>query len=261
MELKKTGSSGSRHTFRIRKSLLSDSVRIKYLNTRLLKKSGRNSRGVITIRHRGGGNKKIFRLLALGAENFRGIVLSIEYDPYRSSFISCVFDLERKIFLYVLTIHNVFPGSIIECGGNVDPKLGNRVQLSSLPSGSIISNVSKSFSTAGVFARSAGTSCQLIQKGSRFSQVRIPSGKIVSLNSSAYANVGVISNPLHRLEVIGKAGLNRHRGFRPGVRGVAMNPVDHPHGGGEGKTSGGRPSVTPWGKPTKGKPTRKNVKV
>lgn len=261
MQLKKKKNFSSRHKYLIDKSLLSTHIRIKYLEKRLKTRSGRNDSGRITVRRRGGGHKKLFRVINFGSNRFRGVVLSTEYDPYRNSFVSLVFEQATKEFFYVLSVTDVCPGCIIECGEGVDFRLGNRVQLKSLPIGSIIANVSGDAFRPGVYARSAGTYCQLIQKGPLFSQLRIPSGKIISLSSLAYATIGEISNSVSRLEVLGQAGSNRHKGCRPKVRGVAMNPVDHPHGGGEGKTSGGRPSVTPWGRPTKGQPTRKKRNV
>src|SRR5690606_14236102 len=167
--------------------------------------------------------------------------------------IARVFDLEKKSYIYIIATKNLYPGSKIQMGSNVsDIRIGNRLPISNIPAGSIISLVG--FKKA-IFARAAGTSCQLLQKGSLFSKIRIPSGTIKYIKTDAFATIGMISNENHNLQIIGKAGKNRLKGLRPKVRGVAMNPVDHPHGGG-----GGKPSVTPWGKPTKGQPTKKSKK-
>jgi large subunit ribosomal protein L2 len=248
---------GTRHQIVPDKSLLAKDLRVKSLLERVQKHSGRNSFGHISIRHKGGGLRRIYRSILLGSEKLRAIVLGISYDPNRTSYISKVFDLEKQKFNYILSNANLYPGSLIEYGPNVDLRLGNRKPISGIPTGSILSIVASKLNSKGIYARAAGTSCQLIQKGLETSKMRLPSGKVIEISSQAYATIGSIGNATHKLEVIGKAGRSRLKGIRPSVRGVAMNPVDHPHGGGQGKTKGGRPSVTPWARPTKGKPTKK----
>lgn len=241
---------GMRHQVNSDKTLLYSQPLIKTLIKREKNKGGRNNKGVICIRHRGGGARKLLRTITWQKLGVNGIVVGIEYDPNRSGLIARVFDLKSKQFFYVLASKNLFPGTKIQIGHNVtEIKIGNRLPISNIPAGSIISLIG--FNKA-LYARAAGTSCQLLQKGQVLSKIRVPSGQIKFIKSNAFATIGMISNENHNLQVIGKAGKNRLQGMRPSVRGVAMNPVDHPHGGG-----GGKPSVTPWGKPTKGKPTKK----
>jgi len=247
---KKPTSPGIRHQLTINKRELYKNKLIKSLSIRKIKTNGRNNNGCITIRHRGGGTKKLIRKLSENLLN-NSIVVGIEYDPNRTAFLARIFNLNTKMFGYVIATKNMYPGTLLQFkeNENVDIKIGNRTRLMNLTSGLFINNIlinNKRISTA------AGTACQLIQKGPLFSKIKLPSGKIKNINSNAIATIGVISNEDNNLKVIGKAGKNRLKGKRPAVRGVAMNPVDHPHGG-----AGGKPSVTPWGKPTKGKPTKK----
>jgi len=181
------------------------------------------------------------------------------YDSKRSAFISLNFDLDRKTFFRTITTNFVFTGARVVCDSNpIDLFLGSRTILDNIPTGSIVHSLSTKSNTNTIYARSAGSFCQLIQKGSNVCKLRLPSGKIIEVSSGAFATIGSVANFQHNQVILGKAGRNRHKGVRPTVRGVAMNPVDHPHGG---RTNGGRPSVTPWGIPTKGKPTvRKNKK-
>jgi len=181
----------------------------------------------------------------------------IEYDPNRTGFISRIYNYKLKQHFYILAPHNLTRGDYIKSGENVPIRVGNSLSLINIPVGSIIHNISINLSLKGQFARSAGVFGQLIQKNGRFARIKLPSGeqRLVALNNQA--TLGFVSNINHRYIVLGKAGRSRWKNKRPIVRGVAMNPVDHPHGGGEGKTSGGRPSVTPWGKPTKGQSTTK----
>lgn len=251
---------GLRHQIKLKKSLLSKEKALKKKLFRITKTGGRNVNGHISIRHRGGGARKLYREVNW-KEDLKGVVLGIEYDPNRTAFLARVFDLNNKSFDYVISTRHMFPGTLISYGDLADIREGNRLSLEKMPTGSIISMVSRYNKSKPLYARSAGTKCQLLQKGSLWSRIRIPSGKLVQVRSDATVTVGEISNNMNNLQNIGKAGITRLKGRRPRVRGVAMNPIDHPHGGGEGKTSGGRPSVTPWGKPTKGKPTKKkNVK-
>lgn len=252
MHLKKKNAitPGTRHQVLSDKTTLYTNVKPKNLLVRLKKNAGRNNQGKLTLRHRGGGSRKLYRKISWLTTNFEGIVVGIEYDPCRSSLIARVFDLNEKKYIYILANKSLFPGSKINVGRNLfDIRIGNRLPLLKIPAGSVISSVG--LKTA-IYARAAGTSCQLLQKGPLLSKIRVPSGEIKFLSSATFATVGSIANEMHNLQVLGKAGKARLKGLRPKVRGVAMNPVDHPHGG-----AGGRPSVTPWGKPTKGKPTKK----
>ena len=208
--------------------------------------------GLIVSRHKEQGMKKKYRQLDFKrTSNSKGIVCSIEYDPYRSAFIMSIFDTLKKSFYYTLAVDNVKVGNILESGPKSAIRSGNSVPLEKVPAGTAVCNVSFYKNKGGQISRSAGTFC--IVQGhltSNFSCLELPSKEIRLIPSKNYVFVGKISNPLHFLETIGKAGRSRWLGNRPKVRGVAMNPVDHPNGGGEGKKSGfGR---TPWGKPSKG---------
>ena len=239
-----------RHQILSDKTLLYKKKIPKILIKRVPKNSGRNNNGHICIRHRGGGVRKQYRTINWNNSFKEGIVVGIEYDPSRSSLLARIFHLKTKQFSYILANKFLYPGSKISLGSDLtEIRIGNRLPLLKIPAGSIISAVG---SKRAIFARAAGTYCQLLQKGPILSKIRVPSGEIKFLNSTTLASIGSISNEMHNLQIIGKAGKSRLKGLRPKVRGVAMNPVDHPHGG-----AGGRPSVTPWGKPTKGKPTKK----
>lgn len=258
MQLKKLNActNGSRHKIQITKNLLAKKNNlIKSLSCGLSTKGGRNSFGRITVRHKGGKLKNLFRHISLKNEEFSGVVISILYDPKRSAFISLNFDLKKKIFFQTLSTNSVHVGSLINCNQKInDFYLGCRTLLENIPAGSIFNGLNRD-TDKEKYSRSAGTSCQLLQKILGVSTVRLPSGKIISVSSkTSYGTLGVISNTLYNRRCIGKAGINRLRGIRPSVRGIAMNPVDHPHGG---RTNGGVVSVTPWGIPTKGKPTVK----
>jgi large subunit ribosomal protein L2 len=219
--------------------------------------AGRNNQGKITIYQRGGGKKKLFRKINFLRNDLKGIVEKIEYDPNRTAYIARIFDFLKKNHFYILASSNLKRGDYIQSGENSPLKEGNSLPLSQIPIGFIIHNLSIKANFKGQFIRSAGTYGQLIQKNVSYARIKLPSGeqKLVSIKN--YATIGMVSNLNHCYTVLGKAGRSRWKNKRPIVRGVAMNPVDHPHGGGEGKTSGGRPSVTPWGKPTKGQPTKK----
>lgn len=251
LKRKKPKTPGIRHQLLSDKTVLYTNNKLKSLLIRKKKNAGRNLNGHITIRHRGGGHKLVVRQLEWSNNPSVNIVVGVEYDPNRSGLLARIFDINTKTYKYTLANKMLYPGSKINISTKgSDIRIGNRMPLLNIPAGSIISCVSAGMTSVPIFAKSAGTSCQLLQKGPLFCKIRIPSGKIKFVTSSAMATLGSIANEMHNLQKIGKAGANRHRGIRPTVRGVAMNPVDHPHGG-----AGGRPSVTPWGKPTKGKPT------
>lgn len=216
---------------------------------------GKNSKGQITMYHKGGGHKQKYRQIDfLRKTNSISIVISIEYDPNRSSFIAALYDKFLNSYSYILAPKNLKIGDIVKSGDFLDLKLGNNLSLSNIVVGTFVYNISTNQNQKGIIARSAGTSALLIKKTNKYCKLLLSSNKkFVIVSSKSRASIGKVSNINHILETIGKAGRSRWLNKRPIVRGVAMNPVDHPHGGGEGKTSGGRPSVTPWGKPTKGK--------
>lgn len=223
--------------------------------------SGRNNQGRITVRHKGGGVKKLYRHVDFYRINTKGIVEKIEYDPNRTSFIGRLYDYEKGFHSYILASSNLKRGDLIQSGEFAELKEGNSLPLSKIPVGFFIHNISLSRKGKGKLIRSGGTFGQLIQKDEKYVRIKLPSGEQRLILKDNFASIGSISNPNNFCSVLGKAGRSRWCNRRPSVRGVAMNPVDHPHGGGEGKTSGGRPSVTPWGKPTKGQPTSKFKKT
>jgi len=242
-----------RHHINIKKSLLSKTNKLFKQTIKGLKRfSGRSSStGRITVRHIGGGAKRRFREIVFSNDERTSIVVAVMHDPFRNSFVSLNFDLEQKIFFRTLATKGVGPGIVQKCSGeNFELKLGNRTMLKNIPTGSILHSLSSNSHIK--FARSAGLFFQIIQKTQTTCKIRLPSGFIKEISSSEFGTLGVVSNFQHNQISIGKAGRNRWLGIRPTVRGIAMNPVDHPHGG---RTNGGRPSVTPWGIPTKGKPT------
>jgi large subunit ribosomal protein L2 len=220
---------------------------------------GRNNHGRITTRHRGGGHKQHYRIVDFkrDKDGVRGIVERIEYDPNRSAHIALIkyLDGERR---YILAPRNVRAGDEIHSGSEAPIKPGNAMPLRSIPIGTQIHNVELKPGKGGQMARSAGTSVQLVARDGHYATVLLRSGEMRKIHSRCRATIGQVANMEHNLEKLGKAGAKRWRGVRPTVRGVAMNPVDHPHGGGEGRTSGGRHPVTPWGQSTKGKRTRSN---
>ena len=245
--------SGVRHYINIKKNLLSKTNNLfKQTITGFKRFRGRSSiTGRITVRHMGGGSKKKFRQINLSDAPSNSIVTAVMHDPLRSSFISLNFDLENQTFFRILATNSVGPGIVQKCGAtDVELKSGNRTVLKNVPTGSILHSLS--LNSKAKFARSAGLFFQVIQKTSKTCKIRLPSGLIKEISNDSYGTLGSVSNFQHNLISIGKAGRNRWLGIRPSVRGIAMNPVDHPHGG---RTNGGRPSVTPWGIPTKGKPT------
>ena len=222
----------------------------------LTNSSGRNNSGKITVRHKGGGHKKRYRTL----DFFRvhpstGIVCSIEYDPNRNTTIASVFCTLTEIFFYILTPKNLKVGDIIKSGPNAETKIGHSLPIAKIPVGSYIHNISPKAKKYAQISRSAGTFSQLKEKTLNYAKIELSSGEQRFISVRCYATIGIVSNEFVFLTKLGKAGHSRWLNKRPGVRGVAMNPVDHPHGGGEGKKSGiGR---TPWGRSTKGGKTSK----
>jgi large subunit ribosomal protein L2 len=220
--------------------------------------SGRNNSGKITVKHRGGGHKKNYRIINfLRIYPSEGIVSSIEYDPNRRANIASIFDSLRSKFFYILAPKNLNVGDIIKSGKNANEKIGHSLPLSEIPVGSYIYNISLKPSKLAQISRSAGTFSKLIEKTLDHAKVEFSSGEQKLLSTKCYATIGIVSNELAFLTRLGKAGQSRWLNKRPKVRGVAMNPVDHPHGGGEGKKSG--IGKTPWGKPkNKRKKKKKN---
>ena len=252
----KPNTPGTRHAIKIDKSLLlKDNFLFKNLIKYKHSSQGRSSLyGRITVRHKGSGCKKKYRDIRFDNANHTSLVIAVAYDPYRTAFISLNFDLSRQTFFTTIASNSLYTGFIHNCRDNFDYlRFGDRTAFTIIPPGSIINNISVGFNHKAIYARAAGTSSQLIQKTSNISKIRLPSGKIIEIDNKSYATLGIISNPQHKLTCIGKAGKNRLKGVRPTVRGVAMNPVDHPHGG---RTNSGFVYVTPWGIPTKGKKTK-----
>lgn len=235
----------SRYKVSICKNLLSkNNLLVKNLLKKLPTHSGRSSTtGHITVRHRGSGCKKRYRMVNFQNTESNCILLSTLYDPYRKGFISLVFDLTKYCFDFILNVEKVYPGSLVYSGPILnDFHLGSRTFLKKIPSGSLVNSLSVNADSKAVYGRTPGNFCQLLQKNKKFSRVKLPSGKIINVSSNAVATLGVVSNAIQKKTRLGKAGDRRLQGFRPSVRGIAMNPVDHPHGG---RTNGGRPSVTP----------------
>jgi len=224
--------------------------------------SGRNNRGKITVRHRGGGHKQRYRIIDFkrNKDDIIATVERIEYDPNRSANIALVLyaDGERR---YIIAPKGLKAGDQIVSGNSVAIQKGNTLPLSNIPLGSVVHCVELKPKKGAQIARSAGTSVQLVAKEGNYVTLRLRSGEVRKVLSECRATLGEVSNSEHSLRKLGKAGASRWRGVRPTVRGVVMNPVDHPHGGGEGKTSGGRHPVSPWGTPTKGYKTRSNKRT
>jgi large subunit ribosomal protein L2 len=220
---------------------------------------GRNNTGRMTARHIGGGHKQRYRIIDWKRNNFgiQGTVERIEYDPNRTAFIALV-RFEGDDLRYILAPQRLSVGDKVISGDKVDVKPGNAMPLKIMPVGTIIHNIEMKPGKGGQMIRSAGTFAQLVGRDQGYAQIKLSSGELRIVRGECIATVGAVSNPDHMNTNMGKAGRNRWKGRRPHVRGVVMNPVDHPHGGGEGRTSGGRHPVSPWGQPTKGYRTRKN---
>jgi large subunit ribosomal protein L2 len=231
---------------------------LKTLTVGKSEKAGRNNHGRITVRFRGGGHKQSYRIVDFKRRKTEvATVERLEYDPNRSSFIALIkyADGEQS---YIIAPQRLSVGDEVVSGQNVDVKPGNAMPLSNIPVGTIVHNVELKIGKGGAVARSAGTYAQIVGRDQGYVSLRLNSGEQRIVHGQCFATVGAVSNPDHMNASLGKAGRNRWLGHRPHNRGVTMNPVDHPHGGGEGRTSGGRHPVSPWGKPTKGKKTRSN---
>jgi large subunit ribosomal protein L2 len=226
------------------------------------KHSGRNNNGHITVRHKGGGYRKQYRIIDFKRtkDAIPAKVAAIEYDPNRSARIALLHyrDGEKR---YILAPLGIKVGDVVESGLKADIKTGNALPLSAIPLGTVVHNVELRPGEGGKLVRSAGGSAQLMAKEGDYATLRLPSGETRKVQLVCRATIGQLGNVDHENEVVGKAGRQRHRGKRPSVRGVAMNPVDHPHGGGEARSTSGRPPTTPWGKMTMGKKTRRNKRT
>ncbi len=229
----------------------------------LKKTGGRNNQGKITARHRGGGHKRMYRVIDFRRNNKDGIpakVDSIQYDPNRSARIALLVyeDGEKR---YILAPEGLKQGDRVENGASAPPNVGNSLPLLQIPLGTAIHNIEMQPGRGGVLCRSAGTSATLMAREAGWAQLTMPSGEIRRIPAACRATIGKVGNSDHMNVELGKAGRSRWMGIRPHVRGTAMNPIDHPHGGGEGRTKGGRHPVTPWGQFTKGMKTRSNKRT
>ena len=232
------------------------------LTTDLRKKAGRNAQGKITVRHQGGGEKRKYRIIDFrrNKDNIPAKVAAIEYDPNRTCFIALLnyADGEKR---YILAPLGLKVGDTVMSGAEADIKTGNCLPIANIPLGTLIHNIEIKVGRGGQMVRSAGTSAQVMAKEGAFAQIRLPSGEVRKVSINARATIGEVGNNEHENVRIGKAGRQRHMGVRPTVRGVVMNPVDHPHGGGEGHSPVGMPApMSPWGKKTQGVKTRKHRK-
>tara|TARA_Y100000590_G_scaffold440010_1_gene564834 strand:- start:882 stop:1706 length:825 start_codon:yes stop_codon:yes gene_type:complete len=262
LKILKPTTPGQRGTVLVDKSKLWKGSSYKSLTKKSKSTGGRNNQGRITSRRMGGGAKSKYRIIDFKRDKFdiSAEVVRTEYDPNRSAFINLV-KYEDGEYRYILAPQKLSIGSKVISSKNADIKDGNSLPLHNIPLGTNIHNIELKPGAGGQLARSAGSSAQIVSKEDVFVQLKLNSGEIRLVNKKCLATIGVLSNPDNKNTKLGKAGRKRYLGFRPKVRGVVMNPVDHPHGGGEGRTSGGRHPVTPWGKSTKGKKTRNNKKT
>ena len=245
-------------TYPLREQLTASEPEAK-LTEGLRKSGGRNANGRVTARHRGGGAKRRYRKIDFKRlkDGVPAKVATIEYDPNRSCYIALLHYADGAKS-YILAPAGLAPGDTVQSGEGADIKPGHAMAMRQMPTGTIVHNVELKPGKGGQLARSAGTYAQFVGRDGGYAQIRLSSGELRLVRQECMATIGAVSNPDHSNQNFGKAGRMLHLGVRPTVRGVAMNPIDHPHGGGEGRTSGGRHPVTPWGKPTKGKRTRSN---
>ena len=256
----KAMTNGLRHMTSLDYSEITTDVPEKSLLRKLNKKSGRNNQGKITVRHQGGGAKRKYRVIDFkrNKDNIPGRVATIEYDPNRTANIALInyVDGEKR---YIIACKGLEVGMMIESGEKADILVGNAKSLMSIPVGTVVHNIELHPGAGGQFARSAGTSAQILGREEKYVLVRLTSGEVRKILGTCRATIGEVGNSDHELVNIGKAGRTRHMGIRPTVRGSVMNPVDHPHGGGEGRQPIGKKGpVTPWGKPALGLKTRKS---
>ncbi len=253
---------GQRQLVIVDRSELHKGKPVKALTEGLSKSGGRNNHGRITARRMGGGHKRRYRIVDFKRRKFdvMATVERLEYDPNRTAFIALVRYADGELS-YILAPQRLKAGDKVVAGEKADIKPGNAMPLKSIPVGTIVHNVEMKPGAGGKMARAAGSYVQLVGRDTGYALLRLGSGEVRMVRGECMATIGAVSNPDQQNINLGKAGRNRWLGRRPAVRGVAMNPIDHPHGGGEGRTSGGRHPVTPWGKPTKGKKTRQNKKT
>jgi len=241
------------------KNILSKKKPEKRLLLSLKRRSGRDSRGRITVRHKGGGAKRLYRIVDFGQTilDMPAKVLAIEYDPYRTSFI-CLLQYDNGEKRYQISPYGLKVGDVVVCSGKTEIKTGNRMKLKNIPVGTQVYNVEMEPGRGGKLAKGAGTSAKVVAQEGKYTHLTFPSTETRKILSECYASVGQVSFPEHKFIKVKKAGTTRHKGIRPAVRGVTMNPCDHPHGGGEGRSSiGMKHAKTPWGKPAMGVKTRK----
>jgi large subunit ribosomal protein L2 len=252
-----------RGTILVRRDELWKGKPVKQLTEGKHSSGGRNSHGRTTVRFRGGGHKRTYRLVDFKRRAKFGVpatVERLEYDPNRTAWIALLKYQDGELS-YILAPQRLKAGDTVVADARTDIKPGNAMPLSSIPVGTIVHNVEMKAGAGGKMARSAGTFVQLVGKDAGYAQLKLSSGEVRTVRAECMATIGAVSNPDNSNQQIGKAGRSRWLGRRPHNRGVVMNPVDHPHGGGEGRTSGGRHPVTPWGKPTKGAKTRNNKRT
>jgi large subunit ribosomal protein L2 len=235
---------------------------VKRLTEGQKRPGGRNNLGRITVRWQGGGHKQSYRIIDFkrGRHDQPAIVQHLEYDPNRTSFIALI-KYKNGDLAYIIAPQRLAAGDTVVSGDRVDVKPGNAMPLAAMPVGTIVHNIEMKPGKGGQIARAAGAYAQYLGRDAGYALIRLNSGEVRRVRLECKATVGAVSNPDHMNEVLAKAGRNVWRNRRPSVRGTAMNPIDHPHGGGEGRTKGGRHPVTPWGKPTKGGKTRKNKRT
>lgn len=252
----------TRGTILIDRSELFKGKPVKQLTEGKSHSGGRNNHGRITVRFRGGGHKQSYRIVDFKRRKFNvpATVERLEYDPNRTAFLALL-KYEDGELSYIIAPQRLKVGDTVIAGERVDIKPGNAMPLGAIPVGTIIYNIEMKPGAGGKIARSAGTYAQLVGKDAGYAQIKLMSGELRLVRGECIAAIGAVSNPDNQNQQIGKAGRSRWLGRKPHQRGVVMNPVDHPHGGGEGRTSGGRHPVTPWGKPTKGYKTRTNKRT
>jgi large subunit ribosomal protein L2 len=258
LENQKPNTSSQRHLIKLDAKHLSNKPALKNKLKGIKNSNGRNNSGKITVFHKGGGHKKKYRNINFKRFNeCTGITISIEYDPNRNSNIAAIYDLIKKDFFYIIAPKNLKIGDIVKSGSNIEAKLGNSLPIKEIPVGSLIHNISPKIAGTATISRAAGTFSQLKEKSLDFAKIQLSSGEQRLISPQCYATIGIVSNELSFLSKLGKAGRSRWLNVRPTVRGVAMNPVDHPHGGGEGKKSG--KGKTPWGKFVKNGKTSNSI--
>ncbi|MCV2499935.1 MAG: 50S ribosomal protein L2 [Candidatus Lightella neohaematopini] len=254
-------SPGRRHANKLVNHLLYKGKSFNKLTRKISNSGGRNNNGRITVRHIGGGHKKKYRIIDFkrNKDNMVAKIKRIEYDPNRSANIALVLYKDGE-YRYILCPKNIKVGDLVESGNHVPIKTGNTLPMRNIPTGSIVHNIEMKLNKGGQIARSAGSYAQIMSFNKKNVILRLKSGQLRIINYNCRATLGIVSNEEHMLKSLGKAGASRWRNIRPTVRGTAMNPIDHPHGGGEGRNFGKHP-VSPWGKSTKGKKTRNNKRT